>query len=414
MSEKLKAGFDISKLKGTDLSTIKEQNDEIKTSSSKKRDYLSINDGSNKFRFFPAHPDSDPKSRYAQRKWVVWVQIMDREGKNLVNRSFLNAKVHAGQEKDLVEEYHKLATSQLQSDDSLSSAEKMAKIKDLSDFGKGIKHQAKYLAYAIDTTKKVDEEGRRGLVEISTGIKKQLDKISLAEIEEEPDGADIISDPTEGVTITIKRDPKAPNTERYSVSQGRKAVEITQEDADWWIEEDSLTDMLVKNISYHKGTLKDLLEGVCNYDEKYDIGVSDTDEFMEIYDSISEKLEDAPVYDDNSSSTPSSSTKSESKERAPRKVKKTLGEMSKSELKEFIMDSDLDVRVLRKDTVEDVLSAIEIECDLTADNYPSDLGDSPSDEDYADDESPMEDEVEKEEQEERPARSSRRVRKERG
>ncbi len=49
-----KKTFDISKLRGTSLAAIKEQNEEISFSGSKKN-YLSINEGTNKFRFFPAH-----------------------------------------------------------------------------------------------------------------------------------------------------------------------------------------------------------------------------------------------------------------------------------------------------------------------------------------------------------------------
>lgn len=420
MSNGLKAGFDISKLKGTNLSAIKEQNDEIKTKSSKKRDYLSIEDGANKFRFFPAHPDSDEKGRYSQRKFVVWFQVTGRDkegGEKLVNRSFLNAVTHAGQEKDLVEEYIKLATEQIKEDDTLDNKDKLQKLKDLTGFENGIKYQGKYLAYAIDTTKKEGEEGRRGLIELSNGIKKQLDKISLAEIEEEPDGADIISDPSEGVTITIKRDPKASNTERYSVSQGRKPVQITQGDADWWIEEDSLTDMLFKNVSYHKGTLEQLAEGIENYDEKHELGVASTDDFLEIYEELLAKLDDAPIYDGDDSAPASTPKKEGAKERAPRKVKKALGDMDKSELKEFIIEADLDIRVMRATTVEEILQSIEDETELTADNFPSDLGrpspDLGDESDEEENDNALEDDKE-EEAEEKPARASRRVRKERG
>lgn len=414
MSEVTKAGFDITKLSGTALSEIKKQNDEISTSSSKKRDYLGVEDGSNKFRFFPAHPDSDENCRYAQKKTQIWYKIKSKEeGKEgeMLNRSCLNAREHAGQEKDLVEEYHKLATEQIKGDGSLSNPEKAAKLKIISDFQKGIKHSSKFMAYAIDTTKKVDEEGRRGLLEITTGIKKKLDAISLAEIEEDPTGADIISDPVEGVTITIKKDPKKPNTEKYSVSQGRKPVSIEQADVDWWIEEDSLVDILFKNPSYHKGTLKQLLEGIQNYDDSNEIGVADTDEFLEIYDELSDKLEDAPVYDDDDSETTSKDTSSKGRERAPRKVVKALGDMSKAELKDFIMEADLDVRVLRKDTVEIILEAIEIETDLTADNFPSDYSsDSVKKEVEEEDGSPIEDEKDDVEESSRTSRRARRKR----
>ena len=95
-------GYDISQLSGTSLDIIQEQNDAIKSPSSKKREYLTIEDGKNKFRLFPAHGGTDEHNRYAQARHQVWVKIKDRDG-NLANRSFVNARIHAGQERDLVE-----------------------------------------------------------------------------------------------------------------------------------------------------------------------------------------------------------------------------------------------------------------------------------------------------------------------
>ena len=306
-------GYDISQLSGTSLDTIQEQNDAIKTPSSKKREYLSIEDGKNKFRLFPAHPESDVDEdgrnigRYAQARHQVWVKIKDRDGK-IANRSFVNARIHAGQERDLVEVYHKIATDIIKNDDSLNTKQKGQKLKDLSDFQKGIKHQGKFVAYAVNISKKVEdgdkpaEEGRRGLIEITYGIKKQLDKISLAEKEEDPTGADIISDPSEGVVITINKDPNAANTEKYSVTQGRKAYAFTQEDVNWWIEEDSITALLFTDVNYHQGTIKQVLEGIENYDKTNKVGVVDTDDFLDAYDELYEALPDAPIYDNDDSS----------------------------------------------------------------------------------------------------------------
>ena len=408
-------GYDISQLSGTSLDTIQEQNDAIKTPSSKKREYLSIEDGKNKFRLFPAHPESDVDEdgrnigRYAQARHQVWVKIKDRDGK-LANRSFVNARIHAGQERDLFEVYHKIAT----------------------DFQKGIKHQGKFVAYAVNISKKVEdgdkpaEEGRRGLIEITYGIKKQLDKISLAEKEEDPTGACIVSDPNEGVVITVNKDPNAANTEKYSVTQGRKPFAFAQEDVNWWIEEDSITALLFTDVNYHQGTIKQVLEGIENYDKTNKVGVADTDDFLDAYDELYEALPDAPIYDNDDSSDDDSEDDAEevevksARESAPakkerkRKKKVTLGEMSKAELKEFIMDNDLDVRVLKADSVEKVLAAIETETELTPDQFPSDL--EVEDEEEA--ASPLEDEEEEEfedeeEEEVEAPKRSRRVRRER-
>ena len=437
-------GYDISQLSGTSLDTIQEQNDAIKTPSSKKREYLSIEDGKNKFRVFPAHPESDLDEdgrnigRYAQARHQVWVKIKDRDGK-IANRSFVNARIHAGQERDLVEVYHKIATDIIKNS-SLNTKQKAQKLKNLSDFNLGIKHQGKFVAYAVNISKKSEdgdkpaEEGRRGLIEITYGIKKQLDKISLAEKEEDPTGACIVSDPNEGVVITINKDPNAANTEKYSVTQGRKPFAFAQEDVNWWIEEDSITALLFTDVNYHKGTIKQVLEGIENYDKTNKVGVADTDDFLDAYDELLALLPDAPVYDNDDSNddeaeevdTASARAEKPAKKERKRKAKVTLGEMSKAELKEFIMDNDLDVRVLKADSVEKVLAAIETETDLTPDDFPSDLvleeeeeeeNDNPLEDDDVKNDTTDEEEddfEEEEEEEEEAPKRSRRTRRERG
>jgi len=408
--------FDRSQLKGTSLKAIKEQNAEIAyTSDRKKRDYLSIEEGTNKFRILPAHPESDPKNRYAQQKYACWLPFFKKdEDGNLTdkvgNRPFLNARVHGGQEKDVIEEFIKAATKVIQSDDSLTTKEKGDKIKSLSDFKTGIKHQSKYICYA---TRIGGEEGEnRGILELSNGIKKKLDEISLAEYEEDPEGDDIISDPESGVVITIKYDKSKPNTEKYSVQQGRKASPISDEDLEWWFEEDSLVEILHNSVKYDQGTLSRALEGLKIYDEDYDLGVYDSEEFKSVANelkSILPESENGGGSSEADTSAPTSSSK-----------KKTLGEMTKAELKEWILAEDLDVRVVRKDTEEDILEMIEVETGLTSEDYPSCFdGEAPTksdDKPFEDDEEENESEEEKveEEEEETTTRRTRRTRRTRG
>ena len=404
----MSAKFDRSQLKGTSLSAIKEQNNEIAYSNDrKKRDYLSIDEGTNKFRILPAHPESDPKNRYSQQKYASWLPYFkkDEEGNftdKKGNRPFLNARIHAGQEKDIIEEFIKSATKIIQSSDDLTTKEKGEKIKALSDFKTGIKHQSKYVCYA---TKVGDDE--RGLLELSNGIKKKLDDISLAEYEEEPDGDDIISDPESGVVITIKYDKSKPNTEKYSVQQGRKVTPISDEDLEWWFAEDSLVEILQNSVIYNQATIDRALESLKIYDEDLELDVINSDEFQAIAQEIKSVL---PESDNKSDDSSSSDTPSE----PSKKKKKKLKDMSKEELKQWILDEDLDIRVVRKDTEEDILDMIEVELGLTGDDYPE-VSDEPKKESSDDDEEAFEEEV-KEEEEKKPSeeRRTRRTRRERG
>jgi len=405
-----KAKFDRSKLKGTALNVIQEQNKEI-ASSSKKRDYVQIKEGTNKLRVFPAHPESDGElDRYAQKKTVVWLPYKNDDGK-ISNRSYLNARLHAKQAKDLAEEYHRVAVEQLQSDKSLKTDDKASKLNALSDYKTGIKHQGKYLAYVEDTV-----GGDRGLTEFSFGVKKKLDAISLAEVEEDPTSADVISDPNDGYGITIKYDKSKPNNDKYSVQLGRKITPVSDESLDWWIEEDSLVDILHTNVNYHQGVIDSVRDGLAIYDKEQKLGVINSDEFLAIFEELRSALPAAPIRDDNGGGTSSSSnTEDEAEE-------KLLGDMDKSELKQFILDAELDVRVIRSNSVDDVLDMIEVETGLTEENYPSDLSEVSAPETKVEDEEVFEEPVkparkrgkatteEVDEVEEKPSRRSRRSR----
>ena len=410
------AKFDRSQFKGTDLKTIKQQNNEISSGGFKKRDYVDIKEGVNKFRFLPAHPESDKDNRYAQEKWVSWLPYYkkDEEGnvtKTLANRPFLNARVHAKQKLDIVEEF--IATAaQVISSSSLSTKEKKTKLDGLSDFQKGIKPQGKFVAYALKLDSSAKNVESKGLIELSYGIKKKLDAISLAEYEEDPSGADIISCIDEGVVITIKYDKTKPNNEKYSVNQGRKALPIDEEQLEWFSEEDSLTEILHNSVVYNKGTLERAMESLKVYDKLNELDVFDSEEFQSAAKSIKAVLPDAPVRDDEG----------EDEEDSSDFKSKKLGDMSRAELKEFINEEDLDIRVLKKTEIETVLEMIETETGLTADDY-ADLSKADSDSDDEDDEDEVfedddvendaskEEDDEEEEEEEKPrSRRSRRTR----
>lgn len=407
------AKFDRSQFKGTDLKTIKQQNNEISSGGFKKRDYVEIKEGVNKFRFLPSHPESDKDNRYAQEKWVSWLPYYkkDEEGnvtKTLGNRPFLNARVHAKQKLDIVEQFISTA-AQVISSSSLSTKEKKTKLDGLSDFQKGIKPQGKFVAYALKLDSSAKNVESKGLIELSYGIKKKLDAISLAEYEEDPSGADIISCIDEGVVITIKYDKSKPNNEKYSVNQGRKALPIDEEQLEWFSEEDSLTEILHNSVVYNKGTFERAMESLKVYDKLNELDVFDSEEFQSAAKSIKAVLPDAPVRDDEG----------EDEEDSSDFKSKKLGDMSRAELKEFIDEEDLDIRVLKKTEIETVLEMIETETGLTSDDY-ADLSKADSDSDDEDevfedddvenDASKEEDDEEEEEEEKPRSRRSRRTR----
>ena len=151
------------------------------------------------------------------------------------------------------------------------------------------------------------------------------------------------------------------------------------------------------------------MESLKVYDKLNELDVFDSEEFQSAAKSIKAVLPDAPVRDDEG----------EDEEDSSDFKSKKLGDMSRAELKEFINEEDLDIRVLKKTEIETVLEMIETETGLTADDY-ADLSkaDSDSDDEGDGDEVFEDDDVEndasKEEEEEEEKPRSRRSRRTRG
>jgi hypothetical protein len=340
MSE-TKKKFGLDDLRGAKQAAVKEQAREIEsTGGGKKQEYIDLEEGTNKIRVFPAHPDTDPDNLYAQKRVVSWVPFKKDDGKES-RRPVENAKIHGGQEKDIIEEYIKFATEAIKSDRKLSSKDKAKKLDALTDFKNGLAPKGGYQLYA----KKEDKDGKvvRGILEVTYGIKRKMDTVATSELEENPEAIDPIADPIEGSFLKITYDSKKDNNNKYTVVLDRKTSTLTEEDVEWLNEQKPLTELLT-NV-YNKRHFEKAVTGLELYDEKNGIGAFDTDEFQDLISELKALVPDAPERGGDNEDSDTERVK--------------LVDMDRNELKQFILDNEIDVQVTRKMEDEDILDAIE-------------------------------------------------------
>lgn len=346
MSE-TKKKFSLQDLKGTKQAAVAVQAKEIENrGGGNKQEYIQLEDGTtSKVRVFPAHPDTDPDNLFAQKREVSWLPFKKDNGE-LGRRPVLNAVTHGGQAKDIVVCYLKAAPEFIKSDRKLDSKGKAKKIDALTDFKTGIAPKGSYVMYA---KKEEKEKTLRGLLEVTYGVKRKMDALSTSELEEDPEALDPIADPMNGSALKITYDSKKDNNSKYTVVLDRKSSELTEEDVEWLNEQRPLTEQLVG--VYHKGHFDKAMAGLELYDAEHGIGLFKDEDFQDLASSLRDQLPEAPERD--------------SDEDEPKGGKggkrQRLEDMDRNELKQFIMDNDLDIRVTRKMDEEDILEAIEEE-----------------------------------------------------
>lgn len=297
-------GFDRSKLKSTTAATIQKQEKELsqkRPSGGFDKNYLSIEVGENKFRFFPYHPDKGGSS-FAEAKCVTFleVQVQKRgedkkviEGKFEIKRKpIFNSKVHGNLKKDLVEAYMDVAKT-IAIPNFTSDQDEVKKIwsKIVGNHitkEQGIKPNDSWVVYAS----KWDGSswGKVGLLELKKSVKDAMTEKAL-----ELETPDPFSDPEEGIAVIItkaKEAAKAADWYKVKLDTVKKGLNVsylptplTDEQLEEWYELKSLHELYVN--SFKRSDLDYQIEGLQRFDEKlaedgYAINVFQYDEFTSV------------------------------------------------------------------------------------------------------------------------------------
>lgn len=372
------------RLKPSSTKALKEKMEDEESkipSSGGNSDFLKLVEGLNKFRAFPPHPGDGVipgDDSFITLRCSIWLGVEDDEGK-MGRRTFQNAKIHAGTKHDIAEEYINLAKAKLSTS---KKKDDLLKLTNMTTYKEGntasIGFNNSWLMYGKMIVKNGDD--KRGLLEVKKTIRDAIKSESIIEDEAEAIEVDPFTDPSDGVPMLItyyKRPPKGKKN--YQLQLSKNALEMDEEDIEWFEKQKPLSQLSllkVKLSDYEK-----ILEALRNYDDEFEIGVFESDEFEEKIELCRAELEEAlgsddtdddddekpkkkvakkkVVEEDEDEDTPVAKKKvakkvveEEEEEVVKPKSKKKIGdkfdEMDRDELKAYNKENDLGVVVLKK------------------------------------------------------------------
>ena len=385
------AKLDRSKYRASSSEELQKESEKMKELTSTGRGaFIKIEPGTNKLRMFPA-PLKAKSSLFCFPKVTSFLPFMvdevndkgEKTGKQVIKRkAIFNAKVHGDLSFDLVEEYIEACRNYFSSMEK-DKKKVFEKMKVITDFKKGIKPSSAWIAYAY---KLVGEKKEYGRVQITEGVHKQMDALSLREGDSnKPIIVDLFSHPDDGKMIQWFSDPNNEDLKsRNKITiLFEKNTPLTDEELEMLENWDSL-ESLYKN-SYKKSDFKKQLEGLQLFDEQNKIGVFDSpafqskidicrEEFEEIYGSLDEddENEDGSAADDDYSSQQNKTTTTRAtstKKTEESTIPILLEEMDKKTLISLVekLELEVDIKVttppskIRQIIKDEIIKVYELE-----------------------------------------------------
>lgn len=368
------------KFKASKISKIKEIEKEAKDSVFNNGDgikYLSIDEGNNKFRIYPATPDYPVFAVPVARWWMNREITYTKEGKEItevVNKPVFNGVIHSKHKVDIVDEYVKFAKKHLA--ELFDNPEELKEqIKLLTHWQHGLRFNMQWAMYA-DKIKGDDSEF--GLLTVSNAIKNKLNELAISDDDEDVISTDPFTDPDTGKAIIIKYNKDAvAASDKYKVNiEFKKNYSLTDEQLEHLQQQKTLSELYVD--VYSRRDFDIALECLKYFDNSNDYGILDNDEFIEIVEKISELY---PVESENTSkedakpekrtkvTSPVKNTKEEDVEEIEDEVddeaeedstddKNIFASMNRLELKKYIKANDLDINVTSKHSDDDIRDMI--------------------------------------------------------
>ena len=350
-------------------------------------EYLNLEDGKSvKIRIFPPHPG---KENFYVAKKCYWLSFAKRDGD--MGRGAINdSRLHGGTKMDVVEEYSKMATKFCAKDSD--------KLDAISGDKDSLKPTYSWMAYASKVSS--DEELHPMLWEFKKMVRDAMNKLAFSEEDDDAIEIDPFTDPDEGLPILVKY-LKSPNRKKgenyYETSFPKKniAYPLTDEVLEAFMALKPLDEIIGK---YNMRDFDRAVEGLQNFDETNEIGLFENEAWIEKleeirsqYDAVEEAEEDkAPAKKlvkktvEKETAKPAAKKKvvDDEEEEAPVKksVKKKAGDefddMDREELKEYIAENELDVRVKKSFEDDEIRELIREAIIATAsDNAPETTND---------------------------------------
>lgn len=364
---------------------------------SQRGDYHSIDKGINVFRMMPPHDENEAS---IQPKVVYWltckVPKMDGEGNEIQGefeekqRPIFDSRIHGGTPKDIIDEYIKFTKNNIfeSIQDKEERQKRLAPITGFKDkkekWTPGIQPSKSFVCYA---TKGDITPANLGRLELYAQDKEELEKLNIDDESGEPIAVDIFSDPDEGVQFVINRvlndKGKMINViskKTFSVPRGVSKADYGKL-YDEFLQSQVVPDEVLKKLdemdplskqfkdAYKRKDFEKALVALQMFDKKNKYNTFDNDEFLDIVQEIdgyypNEELDKALKSNNttnNSTSKPKSKpvVKDEEEEEESRSKELSLEEMNRDQLKEYIKQNSLPIKVMKSMNDEAIREAIQ-------------------------------------------------------
>jgi hypothetical protein len=273
---------------------------------------IKLKPGKNTLRIFPAHPDTDGDFCKPSVKTFLPMMVKERDssGKETGNekegsKPIFNARVHGGKDKDLVEEYIKLARVIAEAEIKDSNLRQAFLDKVYGKFvpgsqtaPKGINYKAAYVMYAKNVV-----SGEFGRLEVGKSVKDMMNKISANEADGEPMGVDPFTDVEDGRALLIVYDKEAKKAaDYYTTSLDTSIDKVTKMATFYPISDEELEKFAaqptLESMYSNVFTRKDFLlqvEGLQFFDKKNDMKIWNREEWIDVLEEISAWYPETPV-----------------------------------------------------------------------------------------------------------------------
>lgn len=251
--------------------------------------YITIEPGDNKIRFMPKH-EGEKDFKLLQSR--CWMQVPDEQSGENKLRPVLNAKVHGGFKRDIIEEYSAFVESNLDESDP-STADKL---KVLTGFKTGLNFSNGWIAYAAKIEKN-SKDLKIGIISMNKTLRDAINDESIIEDEDEAISADPFTGPDDGLPITITYDSKTKdNRQKYKVRVSKIVFPLSDET----LEELEKLKPLSKldMVKYSDKDFENALQGLKVFDEENEIELFDSEEFQAIIEEIRDEISSGPVTSD--------------------------------------------------------------------------------------------------------------------
>lgn len=394
--------LDRSKFKATVVATMVEADKEVESALGRTRgeraDQLSIEEGTNKFRIYPPHPEEDGGGEvFAEpvAKCFLPMMVEDKDQQGNVqldgngkpkmkesSRPVFNSRIHGGTLKDLVEEYRKFSDKRavdLYGEDKKKKDEYLAPVigkysKVASERIAGIQDRQTWVLYAdkISTNRENIEAFKFGRLEFGKAVKDRLNKLSAIEGENEPMGTDPFTpiDAGRAAVVVYNKQASKP-ADFYTTEMDNSTVKTEINGKMYPIQKEyPLTDEQLENF-FKFPTLKSLfrnsfkrkdfelqLRGLEFFDGKYKMGIWTEPEWADIVEEISAYYPEEDPEDEDGPVTAKVTDKevvtSEEEEEEPDE----FDGMSRDELKAFNKTNSCGVVVTKSMTEAKLREAV--------------------------------------------------------